>query len=69
MVVSAAITAGAIVALVAELDQLAIAVLQAFLAGAVLLNILKEELPAERRSRFWPFALSATAYGVLLLFI
>lgn len=46
---------------------LAIGGLFAFLAGGVLLNVLKEELPEERESRFWPFGLGAAGYGVLLL--
>ncbi len=33
----------------------------------MILNVLKEELPAERESRFWPFAFGATAYAALLL--
>lgn len=42
-------------------------ILQATLAGAVLLNVLKEELPAARESRYWAFAVGASAYAVLLL--
>ena len=42
-------------------------VLQGLLAGAVLLNVLKEELPEARQSRYWAFALDAVAYGALLL--
>ena len=42
-------------------------VLQALLAGAVLLNVLKEELPAARESRYWAFAAGATVYALLLL--
>jgi hypothetical protein len=45
----------------------AIALLFAFLAGGVILNVLKEELPEERQSRFWAFALGAGIYTVLLL--
>jgi hypothetical protein len=45
------------------------ALLEAFLAGAVILNVLKEELPEERQARIWPFALGALAYGLLLLVI
>ncbi|WP_180381094.1 MULTISPECIES: hypothetical protein [Fischerella] len=44
-----------------------IALLFTFLAGGVILNILKEELPEERKSRFWAFALGAGIYTVLLL--
>lgn len=31
------------------------------------MNVLKEELPEERQSRFWAFALGAAAYAALLL--
>ena len=43
------------------------ALLQAFLAGGVLLNVLKEELPAERKSRYWAFFLGMALYAGLLL--
>lgn len=39
----------------------------AFLAGEVILNVLKEELPNERKSRFGAFALGTAAYAALLL--
>ena len=39
----------------------------AFLAGGVVLNVLKEELPEDRESRFWAFAAGTAAYTVLLL--
>lgn len=39
----------------------------AFLAGGIVLNVLKEELPAERRGRFWPFALGSACYALLLI--
>lgn len=38
----------------------------AFLGGGVILNVLKEELPEERESRFWAFALGAGGYAALL---
>lgn len=43
-----------------------LALLFSLLAGGVILNVLKEELPAERESRFWPFALAALLYAGLL---
>ncbi|MGP1386804.1 MAG: hypothetical protein ACTS2F_24825 [Thainema sp.] len=52
-----------------EIHQAAIAVLFAFLAGGVVLNVLKEELPEERKSRFGAFALGAASYAALLLAI
>ena len=39
----------------------------AFLAGGVILNVIKEELPEEQESLFWAFALGAALYTVLLL--
>jgi hypothetical protein len=41
----------------------------AFVAGGIVLNVLKEELPEERESRFWAFALGAGLYSALLLTI
>lgn len=41
----------------------------AFVAGAIILNVLKEELPNDRQSRFWAFALGVSAYGALLMAI
>ncbi|NJL21613.1 MAG: hypothetical protein HC895_13625, partial [Leptolyngbyaceae cyanobacterium SM1_3_5] len=43
------------------------AVLFAFLAGGIVLNVLKEELPEDRESHFWSFAIGAIGYAVLLL--
>ncbi|HVL04193.1 MAG TPA: hypothetical protein VM386_07135 [Acidimicrobiales bacterium] len=37
--------------------------------GGVILNVLKEELPSERRSRFVPFLAGATSYAALLLVV
>ena len=50
-----------------EVSEAAIAVLFGFLAGGVIMNVLKEELPEERESRFWAFALGAAAYAAILL--
>ncbi|MEW5926064.1 MAG: hypothetical protein AB1941_01125 [Gemmatimonadota bacterium] len=42
-------------------------ILQALLAGAVSLNVLREELPPERKSRYWAFGAGAIVYSALLL--
>ena len=47
--------------------ELAVNTLFAFLAGSVVLNVIKEELPEERESRFWSFAVGAAGYTALLL--
>lgn len=58
-ILAAAFILGWVVALLTEIPEVAIAVLTAFLAGGVIMNVLKEELPEERESRFWAFALGA----------
>lgn len=68
-IVTAAILLGWMVGLFMEVSEATIALLIAFLSGGVILNVLKEELPEERKSRFWAFALGAAAYTVLLLTI
>ncbi len=45
----------------------AVSMLLAFLVGAIVLNVLKEELPEERTNRFIPFVSGAIAYTALLL--
>lgn len=52
-----------------ELPEVTINLLIAFLGGGIVLNVLKEELPKERESRFPAFALGAAAYSVLLLLL
>lgn len=58
---------GWVIGLITELPDVAIGALFAFLAGGVVLNVLKEELPEERESRFAAFAGGAAAYSALLL--
>ncbi len=62
-----ALLLGWAVGLAGEISEAALAALLAFLAGGVILNVLKEELPEERESRYWAFALGAAAYAALLL--
>ncbi|MGG6297789.1 hypothetical protein ACQ4M4_25635 [Leptolyngbya sp. AN02str] len=62
-----AILAGWSVGNSTQISQAAIASLFSFLAGGIMLNVLKEELPEERESRFWAFAIGAFGYSILLL--
>ncbi|MEX0759792.1 MAG: hypothetical protein WD100_09445 [Tistlia sp.] len=62
-----AVLGGWALGLAVALPPLAIGGLFAFLAGGVVLNVLKEELPEERGTRFWPFGLGTLLYGALLL--
>ncbi len=66
-VLVAGIFAGWVVGLIFEVSEAALGVLFAFLAGSVIMNVLKEELPEERKSRFWAFALGAALYAAILL--
>lgn len=66
-VLAAAVFVGWVIGLFGNISEAALAVLFAFLAGGVVLNVLKEELPEERQSRFWAFALGAGVYTVILL--
>jgi hypothetical protein len=52
-----------------RLPETWIAVLFSFLAGGVVMNVLKEELPEERKSNFWAFLASVVGYTGLLLFV
>ena len=64
---AAAVAGGWVLGLVTELPEAGVAALTAFLGGGVVLNVLKEEVPSERQSRFWAFAGGAAGYAALLL--
>jgi hypothetical protein len=64
---AAAVAAGLAAGAATEIPKAALAVLVGFLAGGVILNVLKEEVPSERQSRFWAFALGMGVYAALLL--
>lgn len=44
-----------------------LSVLLSLLAGAIILNVLKEELPPDRDSRFWAFALGVLGYTAVTI--
>jgi zinc transporter ZupT len=66
-VLSAAVLAGWLLGVSIDVAEPAVAMLFAFLAGGIVLNVLKEELPEERESRFGAFALGAGGYALVLL--
>lgn len=68
-VIAGAVISGWALAVFASLPQIIIGFIFAFLAGGVVLNVLKEELPGERQSRFWPFALGGVSYAILLILV
>jgi zinc transporter ZupT len=53
--------------LVQRVPEPVAAILFAFLAGGILLNVLKEELPSERRSRIGPLLAGAAGYALLIV--
>lgn len=55
------------IGVIVEVSEAFLAVLFAFLAGGVIMNVLKEELPEERESSFWAFATGAALYAAVLL--
>lgn len=68
-VLAAAIVSGWLVGTVSGGSEIVIHLLYAFIAGAVVLNVMKEELPKEREARFTAFATGAGAYTALLLLL
>lgn len=61
------IVCGWILAQIWSASDAATSLLFAFLAGGIVLNVLKEELPESRKSRFMPFAIGALSYSILIL--
>ena len=66
-ILAAAPVAGFALGLAATVPEMLISALFAFLAGGIVLNVLKEELPEDRESRFWAFAAGTAGYAALLL--
>ena len=64
---TAAIVCGSVTGLLTKIPAPLIAVIFAFVAGGVVLNVLKEELPRERKSSFSAFTLGVFSYAVLML--
>lgn len=66
-ILAAAVLGGWAAGALYSVGEVLLAVLFALLSGGVILNVLKEELPEERESRFWAFAAGAWGYAGLLL--
>ncbi len=64
---AAAVTGDWLLGLVTDVPEAAVAALTAFLGVGVMVDVLKEEVPSERQSRFWAFAGGAAGYSALLL--
>lgn len=68
-ILALAVLAGWTTGYLTYLPETGTALLRAFIAGGVLFNMLKEEMPVERESRPWAFVTGAAAYALLLLVV
>jgi ABC-type Mn2+/Zn2+ transport system permease subunit len=66
-VLAATVLAGLLVGTLVEVPRPMVDALFAVLAGGVVLNVMKEELSEERKSRFGAFLLGVAGYGTVLL--
>ena len=67
-ILSFAILLGWLFGVWVEITEWIISLLFAVLAGGVIVNVLKEELPEERKSRFSAFIIGLAGYTAILLF-
>ena len=68
-IVSAAVVGGWAIGTLVGVTTAVLGMLLAFLAGGVVMNVLKEELPEDRQSRWLPFLVATVAYAALLLLV
>jgi hypothetical protein len=61
-----ALAIGWLIAKLTDISDAALGVLIAFIAGGVILNVMKEELPQDRQSSFTAFAAAAAGYTIVL---
>ena len=66
-ILASAILIGWGITLLADVPHRYLAPLSAFVGGGVILNVLKEELPAEAESKLLPFLSGVFGYGALVL--
>lgn len=66
-VITVAILGGWLTGVFTKVSEVWIVIPFAFIAGGVIMNVLKEELPKERKSNFWAFFLGLLLYSGLLL--
>jgi zinc transporter ZupT len=59
--------AGWLIGNLVRISEVHLGLVLAFIAGGTILNVLKEELPEERKSNFWSFFSGVVLYSILLL--
>lgn len=67
-VLAGAILLGWMIGITTKFSDTPVDMLASLLAGGIILNVLKEELPEERKSSFVAFLSGAALYAMLLLF-
>ena len=67
--VAAAVPVGALLELTVQTSDVAAVLMKAVLGGAVILNVLAEEVPPGRRSSFAAFLAGAVAYATLVVLV
>ncbi len=65
-VLAGAVVVGAVSGIVVHVEAVVLDVLVSLLAGAIVLNVIKEELPSEREARFSAFLFGILLYTALL---
>lgn len=62
-----AILAGAVIGQARVVNEAGILMVWSFLAGSLILNVLKQELPDEKKTCFWSFCTGAAIFSTLFL--
>lgn len=68
-VLAGAVFVGLLIGYVTRVQELLLSLLVAFLAGGIILNVIKEELPEDRKSRFRAFGTGLIVYTIISLLI
>ena len=68
-ILASGLLAGVGVGWTTALSEVAVSTLFALLAGGIILNVIKEELPRQRESNFWAFGGGSMGYAAMLLII
>jgi hypothetical protein len=68
-VLAAAVALGSGFGLLVHLSHVTIGLVVAFLTGAIVLNVVKEEIPGDSEARFGPFLAGAVGYTAVLALV
>lgn len=65
-IMAGAVFLGGLIAMATNLSKILVDIALAFLAGGVIMNVLKEELPEERKSSYWAFLVGVVGYSIII---